>query len=147
LELLVLAGIALIAWYGWTRSNERGLEEGKALTEMTARALEASGYTLTGWGEEGRNRKMASTYPREYEKEYRLDGVPFRSMVTLDSPERNRAVISARVYSGHNCYFNCSRGNSGINKLDETDVQTLAVRALQNYRANTPFNTVKPSKF
>jgi hypothetical protein len=95
LELLVLAGIALIAWYGWTRSNERGLEEGKALTEMTARALEASGYKLTGWGEESRNRKTASTYPREYEKEYTLDGVRFRSMVTLHSPERNRYPLAS----------------------------------------------------
>jgi hypothetical protein len=146
LEPLLLAGITIIAWYGWTRRNERGLEEGKALTEMTARALEASGYTLTGWGEESRNRKTASTYPRGYEKEYTLDGVRFRSMVTLHSPERNRANISAGVYSGLNCYFNCSRGNSGINKLNELDIQTLAVRALQNYRANTPFNTVKPSK-
>ena len=146
MEPLLLAGIALIAWYGWTRSNERGLEEGKALTEMTARALEASGYKLTGWGGESRNRKTASTYPREYEREYQLYSTSFRSYITLDSPERNRAVITVRVYSGHDCYFNCFRGNSGINKLNELDIQTIEIRASQNYRANTPFNTIKPSK-
>jgi hypothetical protein len=65
LEVIFLTGLLLLVGYAWMRKDERSLEQGKALTEMSARALQASGYQLVHWGEEGRKRKTASLYPGE----------------------------------------------------------------------------------
>jgi hypothetical protein len=141
LEVIVFTGLLLLVGYAWMRRNERGLEQGKALTEMSGRALQASGYQLTSWGEEDRKGKTASPYPQKYEKEYTLDGIPFRSYIELQSPQKNRAVITASIYSGIVCYYrHFKSGESGgrISKLNELDIQTLAVRALRNFMANKP---------
>jgi hypothetical protein len=139
LEAIVFTGLLLLVGYAWMRHNERGLEQGKALTEMSALALKASGYQLTHWGKDGKSGKTASLYPQKYEKEYTLDGIPFASYIEVECPQKNRAVISANIYSGIVCYYRSFKsGENGgrISKLNELDIQTMAVRALQNFEAN-----------
>lgn len=100
MEVIVFTGLLLLVGYAWMRQNERGLEQGKALTEMSGQALQASGYQLMSWGEEHRKGKTASPYPQKYEKEYTLDGIPFRSYIELQCPQKNRtgfAIASHRV--------------------------------------------------
>jgi hypothetical protein len=137
--MIVFAGLLLLILYAWMRKDERSLEQGKILTEMSARALEACGYQLTSWGKEDRKGKTASLYPQKYEKEYTLDGIPFRSYIELWDPQKNRAVIMASIYSGIPCYYRSYKsGAPRTPKLNELDVQTLEVRALQNFKANKP---------
>lgn len=138
METVILLGFLLVIWYAWSRHNERGLNDGRALTEMSARALEASGYRLTHWGAEDKKGKTASLYPQKYEKEYTLDGVPFTSYVELGNPQKNRAAVSANIYSGIECYYRTvkDREHGGRSKLNELDIQTLEVRALRNFKEN-----------
>jgi hypothetical protein len=65
--VIVFTGLLLLVGYAWMRQNERGLEQGKALTEMSGQALQASGYQLMSWGEEHRKGKTATPYPQKYE--------------------------------------------------------------------------------
>ncbi len=140
MEVIFLTGLLLLGGYAWMRKNERSLEQGKVLTELSARALHASGYQLVHWGEEDRKGKTASIYPQKFEKEYTLDGVPFSSSIELHSPQKNRAVVMASIYSRTKpplCYYRSYKsGAPRTPKLNELDIQTLEVRALQNFKAN-----------
>jgi hypothetical protein len=101
LEVIVFTGLLLLVGYAWMRQNERGLEQGKALTEMSGQALQASGYQLMSWGEEHRKGKTASPYPQKYEKEYTLDGIPFRSHELRREPAQPNVSMCAIVQEWH----------------------------------------------
>jgi hypothetical protein len=136
LDTLVLLGIILVVAYVWSQNNQRKLENGKALSELSSKALQTNGYQLVSWGKESKKGKTASVFPQKYEKEYVLEGVPFCSYIELETPEKDSAKIGVNIYSGIVCFYRDNKNGGRMSKLNELDVRTLEIRAWQNFKAN-----------